>query len=247
MGYRRTTDPRREAMKQDSDLTQEFAQRAQNKSNMLYGKYRKLRQDLSKEERQGSTTSQHTASFAMCRITAGRTACGATIRKVHGGKFYRTAAKLWTEQRGAWVSFPADPIPRRVLRARDGEVRCPTRRNLLLRLRCGSRSVRAPSCIRRAKTRPQSPIIRGRKPQREIGGGWGVLQFSPRPMQRSRPSAPHRAASRARTRDSTRRQVLCDAATAPTRPASTTACAARPATTACAAPPAPATAGSSWT
>ncbi len=43
------------------------------------------------------------------------------IREVHGG-IYRTAAKLWTEQRGAWEFFPADPIPRRVLRARDGEV-----------------------------------------------------------------------------------------------------------------------------
>ena len=49
------------------------------------------------------------------------------IREVHGG-IYRTAAKLWTEQRGAWEYFPADPIPRRVLRARDGEVRRHPRR-----------------------------------------------------------------------------------------------------------------------
>ncbi len=45
------------------------------------------------------------------------------IREVHGG-IYRTAAKLWTEQRGVWELFPADPIPRRVVRVRDGEVRC---------------------------------------------------------------------------------------------------------------------------
>ena len=45
-----------------------------------------------------------------------------TIREDHGG-IYRTAAKLWTLQRNHWQCFPTDPIPRRIRRIRDGEVR----------------------------------------------------------------------------------------------------------------------------
>jgi hypothetical protein len=48
------------------------------------------------------------------------------IREVHGG-IYRTAAMLWARQPGFWEQFPADPIPRRVIRIRDGKVLCATK------------------------------------------------------------------------------------------------------------------------